>query len=183
MAGLPRAKARWRPNLSPSPITRNTKRGIRSKQKIAERRENRTRKRRIARQNKRNTKPMIGLKLWNFTKGPRATAGKPTEKIKVGKQFKLTTFNCKGIMKAEMREETETYMKKHDIKILALQKTNTKQNAKEARKEYTWYFSGETKQTDSTWTAGVGSVISNDFVKYIEEIIPHTERIIQLTLK
>ena len=44
MAGLPRAKARWRPNPSPSPIKRNTKRGIRSKQKNSERRENRTRK-------------------------------------------------------------------------------------------------------------------------------------------
>jgi len=86
-------------------------------------------------------------------------------------------------MKLGMREEVETYMKKNDIKILALQETNTKQNAKEARKEYTWYFSGENSQTNSTWTQGVGFVISNDFAKYVEETIPHTDRIIQLTFK
>ena len=66
---------------------------------------------------------------------------------------------------------------------MALQETYTKQNSKEARGEYTWYFSGENQQNDSTWTAGVGFVIHNDYSKYIEEIIPHTDRIIQLTLK
>ena len=52
------------------------------------------------------------------------------------------------------------------------------------RSKYTWYMSGETKQReDDKYTAGVAIVIDNKFAKYVEDIIPHTDRIIQLTLK
>ena len=101
MAGPPRAKAPWRPKTSPNPGHRNTKRGIRSKQKQAERKEKRTEKRRKARQEHRNKKPWTGLKLWNWEKQYKnaAKAEKPSHKIKIGKEFKIATFNVKGIQK------------------------------------------------------------------------------------
>ena len=56
----------------------------------------------------------------------RASAGKPQIEIQIGKEFKMGTFNVKGVMKQGMREEIETYMKTHNIKILAIQETNIK---------------------------------------------------------
>ena len=83
-----------------------------------------------------------------------------------------------------MREEIEKWMKDNDIMVLALQETSIGINQKEPRKAYTWYMSGETKQIEiERYTAGVGFVINNKFVKYVEDIIPHTDRIIQLKLK
>ena len=67
--------------------------------------------------------------------------------------------------------------------IVALQETNIGKNSKEARKEYTWYMSGEAKHTEEKYTAGVGFVISNKFTKYIEDVIPYTDRIMQIKLK
>ena len=60
-------------------------------------------------------------------------------------------------------------MKKNNIKNMAQQETYTKQNAKEARGKYTWYFSGENQQNDSSWTAGVGFVIHNDYATFVEK--------------
>ena len=75
-------------------------------------------------------------------------------------------------------------MKKEDINILAIQETRTDTNSREARGAYTWYLSGEYKtKQDQTYTAGVGFVIDNKFIKYVEDVIPHTDRFIQLKLK
>ena len=76
-------------------------------------------------------------------------------------------------------------MTDNNIKTLALQETRMKQNTKEARSKFTWFLSGEIQHTvtDTNYTAGVGIVVSNDFVKYIDDIIPHSERILQITLK
>ena len=75
-------------------------------------------------------------------------------------------------------------MKENEIMVLAIQDTRIEQNQKEARGAYTWYMSGETKQKDiEKYTAGVGLVIDNNFAKYVEDVIPHTDRIIQLKLK
>ena len=83
-----------------------------------------------------------------------------------------------------MREETEKWMKENEIMVLAIPDTRIEQNQKEARGAYTWYMSGETKQKDiEKYTAGVGLVIDNNFAKYVEDVIPHTDRIIQLKLK
>ena len=79
MAGQPRASAQWRPKTSPIPghRNRNTKRGIRSKQKQAERKEKRTEKRRHARQEHRNKKPWTGIKLWNWETLYKKTRPRP----------------------------------------------------------------------------------------------------------
>ena len=74
----------------------------------------------------------------------------------------------------------DQWKKENEIMVLALQETRIEQNQKEARGAYTWYMSGETKQKEiGNYTAGVGFVIDNNFAKYVEDIIPHTDRIIQ----
>ena len=49
--------------------------------------------------------------------------------------------------------------------ILALHETRINTNSREARGSYTWYMSGEGKPKDEQYTAGVGFVIDNKFVK------------------
>ena len=44
-------------------------------------------------------------------------------------------------------------------------------------------MSGETTQNDANYTAEVGVVINNKFIKYIEDINPHTDRIMQIRIK
>ena len=193
MAGQPREKSQRRPK-EPSPKRRNNKRGIRGKTKTDERKEKRTEKRRNARQKQRDNKQAKGTNLFRTKKERAATAQQPQNKIKFGKTriakimlgttFKIATLNTKGIKRQGAREEIEEWMKENDIKILAIQETRINTNSKEARGAYTWYMSGEGGKTkDQKYTAGVGFVIDNKFVKYIEDVIPHTERFIQLKLK
>ena len=105
-------------------------------------------------------------------------------RLKLGITFKIATLNIRGLMRIGAREEVETWMKANDVKILAIQETRINTNSKEARGSYTWYLSGEGGKTkDQTYTAGVGFVIDNKFIKYVEDVIPHTERFIQLKLK
>ena len=99
-----------RPKQEPILIQRNTKRGIRSKEKIERRKEARTNKRRKARQEHRNKK-WIGKNQSKRYSHP-ATAEKPTEKIKIGKTFYIATLNIQGVCELGMRESVEKYMKK-----------------------------------------------------------------------
>ena len=112
-----------------------------------------------------------------------ATAQKPQDRIISGKMLKIATLNTKGIKRAGAREEIEQWMKEMDIMILALQETRIDTNSREARGAYTWYMSGEIKQKEGKYTAGVGFVINNKFINYIEDVIPHTERLMQIKLK
>ena len=79
------------------------------------------------------------------------------------------------------REEIEKWMKDNDIAIALIQETSIDQNTREARKEYTWYFSGENGRKE--YTAGGGIVMRNDYTKHIEDIEPVDDRLITLTLK
>ncbi len=62
-----------------------------------------------------------------------------------------------------------------------IQETRIKHNTKEARKEYTWYFSGENGR--ETYTAGVGMIINNKYIQHIDDIEPINDRLMRLTLK
>ena len=57
-----------------------------------------------------------------------------------------------------------------------------KQNVKEVRHEFTWFFSGENQQRDYLY--GVGVVIKNNMLKYVHNVIPCSDRhmVIQLRL-
>ena len=84
--------------------------------------------------------------------------------------------------KIGVREEVEDWMKQKKIGIMGLHETRIGINSREARKEYTWYFSGE-KSRETNYTAGVAIVIANDWVKFIIDTRPINDRIISITLK
>ena len=63
-----------------------------------------------------------------------------------------------------------------------MQETHIGHNAKEIRKNYTWFFSGQTDPISNKETAGVGIVIRNELTNYIFDIQPIDSRIIYLAL-
>ena len=182
LAGQSRTKVQRRPS-EPCLKPRNTKRGIRSRDKTEERKENRTRKRREARQKQRTNKRGKGKNKDKSNRERAATAQKPQNRIRLGTKFKIATINIRGLIKTGAREEIEKWMKDNDIMIAAIQETNIGSNTMEARGSYIWYMSGETKSKEAKYTAGVGFVINNKFKKYVEDVIPHTDRIMQIKLK
>lgn len=64
--------------------------------------------------------------------------------------------------------------------IAAIQETRSERNTREARKEYTWYFSGENGREE--YTAGVAFIINNKWTQYIEDVEPYTDRLMTITL-
>ena len=77
----------------------------------------------------------------------------------------------------------EYWMDQNHIDIAFIQETQINQNARQIRKNYTWYFSGNENDTNAHTWAGVGIIIKNKLVKYIDNIAPHNDRIISITLK
>ena len=59
--------------------------------------------------------------------------------------------------------------------------TRNKQNSRESRQQYTWFFSGEGGRNE--YTAGVGIVIDNEYLQHIDDIEPITDRLMYITLK
>ena len=80
------------------------------------------------------------------------------------------------------REEIETWMTNNNVKIAGIQETHIDPNPRESRKEYTWYFSGESGFTE--YTQGVAIVIHSSLAQYILDILvePVTDRLITITL-
>jgi exonuclease III len=115
---------------------------------------------------------------------PQAKAQEPIKlrmKIMLGKTIKFATLSVRGIKKPGAREEIEYWMTEKEIDILCLQETRNNQNSRESRKSYTWFFSGEGGRQE--YTAGVGMVINNNFLKYIEDIEPVNDRLMFVTLR
>ena len=165
-----------------TPITRNTKRGIRNPNTIEIRREKRTNKRRVAR---RQNRAQGGKDNTTYDDEiPKAKAQEPLKirmKQRLGKTTKFATLNIRGVKKPGLREEIDMWMAKNEIDILCLQETRNNQNSRETRKNYTWFFSGEGGRKD--YTAGVGMVIRNKFMQYIEDIVPINDRLMYLTIR
>ena len=101
-------------------------------------------------------------------------------KIRLGSKHNISSLNIRGVKKPGVRDEVEQWMKKRQIAILGLQETRHNQNSKETRKQYTWFFSEEGARKE--YTAGVGIVISNKYLKYIKDVEPITDRIMYVTL-
>ena len=119
-------------------------------------------------------------------KNHTATAEEPTSKfkfykIKLGRHLRIATLNIRGVKKPGVREEVEKWMKEKDIDILTLTETRNNQNSKESRKQYTWFFSGEGGREE--YTAGVGIVINNELIQYLEDAEPITDRLAYITLR
>lgn len=113
---------------------------------------------------------------WAFAQEPS------TQKIKYGWGFRIATINVKGMKMQGKREEIEKWMKDNEIRIAVIQETRIAQNAREARKEYTWYFSGE-NPIMAGYTAGVAIVIDNKLIKHIVDIEPINDRAMYIILK
>ena len=163
---------------------RNSKRGMRS-QKAKERRNvRRTTKRKLARRkNRRGKREALGGggSQGRGDREWRASAQEP-ERADWIEGIWIATLNVDGLMRQGKREEVEEWMKKQNIAFLFLQETHSASNSREARGNYTWYFSGEKKLEGANWTAGVGIVVENKHVQNIADIEPVSDRIIRITL-
>ena len=100
----------------------------------------------------------------------------------LGTNYNIATLNIRGTKKPGVRDEVEKWMTSRNIKILCLQETRTKENTRETRKKYTWFFSGEGGNSN-TYTPGVAIIIHNNFLQYIEDIEPISDRLMYITLK
>ena len=67
------------------------------------------------------------------------------ENFELGTLYKVAIHNIKGIKKLGKRELIETWANQNDIDILLLQETYVNQTARETRKDYTYFFSGQTE--------------------------------------
>ena len=158
---------------------RNSKRGLRSNQKIEERKIKRSFKKREARRKHRTERQANKSK--KNKKANSASAQEPLKKIKIelGKEIHIATLNIRGTNKMGKREEVEDWMKSNNISILALQETKSPHNKRETRKDYVWYFSGNGQDKCHH---GVGLVRRKDLAKHIEGIEPINERLMYITL-
>ena len=158
---------------------RNSKRGIRSKQKIEERKIKRSYEKRLARRKHRIEGQANADKKDNNANSASAQEPHKRIKIELGKEIHIATLNIRGTNKLGKREETEDWMKKQDISILALQETKSGHSKRETRKDYTWYFSGNGEERCHH---GVGLVIRKDIAKHIEDIEPINDRLMYITI-
>ena len=83
--------------------------------------------------------------------------------------------------KPGLREEIDIWMAKNEIDTRCLQETRNNKNSRETRKNYTWFFSGEGGRTE--YTAGVGMVIRNKFMQYIDDIVPINDKRMYATIR
>ena len=138
----------------------------------------RTSKRRIARRLKRGG---IGEQEMKNQENKTAKAQEPKyNRIRLGKVWWIATINARGMKRSGKREEIEQWMRDNKIMIATIQETRINQNAREARKEYTLYFSGEKGRPE--YTAGVAIVINNKYIQHILDIIPITDIIMYIIL-
>ena len=99
--------------------------------------------------------------------------------LKHGTELNMASLNIKGTCNMDSRKEITKWLEQREIKILALQETHNPNNTTEKHGNYTWFFSGSGKPREY---GGVGFVIHNKIMPYIEKVIPINNRIITLTL-
>ena len=131
------------------------RRGLRSTQAIKKRRKMRTAKRRLARRAHRSDArakaldPANGAQQENSCRKTAMTRARPNEateyaeRIPYADVLTIGSFNVCGMRQAAKREMLEIWMEEKGVKICALQETRTRQNSREVRKRFTWFFSGE----------------------------------------
>ena len=177
---MPRApvETKQRNQIFPKTKTRNTNRGLRSKESIVLRNRKRSFKRKHARRLARMNREG---KFENENRRKfQATAQEPQNQfdiaqVRYAENWKIATINMRGAKKQGKREEIETWMKANQIDIAHLQETRLGENSREARKEFTWFFSGENR-IQNEYTAGVGIIVKNTNLQYLEDIEPVSDR-------
>ena len=99
-----------------------------------------------------------------------------------GKMINLGTLNIRSTIRAGIREETEKWMTDNHIDILFIQETKQAHTTKEARGQFTWYFSGKNKnENDNSRPIGVGMVIKNSLNELIEQLEAVTDKLMTCT--
>ena len=71
-------------------------------------------------------------------------------------------------------------METKQIDILFGQETHVALNSKEKRNIYTWYLNGNEKGDREF--AGMGVIVKNDKHKYIKDVTPHSNIILEIEL-
>ena len=106
-------------------------------------------------------------------------------KIRLGEDILIATLNVQGMKRAVKREYIESRMRRHNIKILAVQETQIATNEVETRKGYIWYFGGSGAETEveQHFFRGVAIVVSNEFRNYVIDVEPMNHRIMSITLR
>lgn len=99
----------------------------------------------------------------------------------LGTKFKSASLNIRDINKVRVREEIQKWMKQEHVKIVCLRETRAKQNTRETKKDYTWFFGGERGRPE--YTAGVAIVVHNSYLQDIEDIEPINCRVMYITLR
>ena len=95
-------------------------------------------------------------------------------------ELKIATINLRGLKQPGKREEVERWMTAQNIDILMAQETHISQNSREKKKDYTWYLNGN--EAGEREFAGMAVVVTNKMHKYITDVIPHTNRMVELRL-
>ena len=164
-------------------LKKKRKRGLRSATAIAERKQKRSAKRRVARRLKRKNKSSGQNTEKRQVEKKSAKAQEPIKirmKLQLGRNLRIATLNIRGTMKPGVRDEVERWMTRQNIMIARIQETRSKQNTRESRKQYTWFFSGEGGREE--YTAGVAIIINNKYLQYVKDIEPIDDRLMYLTL-
>ena len=74
-------------------------------------------------------------------------------------------------------------MRERDIDVLAIQESHIKENAREVRKRYTWFFGGApVKSLHDRYSTGVGLIVKNGMVNNIREVRPVNDRLMTMTI-
>ena len=150
-----------------------------------ERKWKRTAKRRMARQNKRES-----------SRNPLASAQDATDRhalvrLMIYNNIQIATLNIRGANCILKQFEVEQWMKKNNVQILMLTETKTRTTQQMNRTGFTWYFSSGIAEID-THTAtgeakiehhGVGIVINNHIFPCVDNVISDGSRIITIVLK
>ena len=79
------------------------------------------------------------------------------------------------------RDEFEQWKKKESTQRLRLQEIRVNPNARETRKQYIWFFSGDRGRQE--YTAGAAIVIRSSFLQYIADIETVNDRLIYITCR
>eukprot|EP00973_Karenia_brevis_P045435 6293450-Karenia_brevis.AAC.1 len=86
--------------------------------------------------------------------------------------------------RAGKRQDIEAWMRRYDVDILGIQETQIEINQQEIRKEYLWFYSGESRiKRQGYMVAGVGIVIKKEWAHYIYKIEPVNDRIMYIQMK
>lgn len=92
----------------------------------------------------------------------------------------MATSNISGINRTKVRDDMEISMSRKQHRHICFTRNQTKSRQQGARKEYTWFFSGEGEGKE--YTAGVGKVMNVYHTPFIQDIESISDRLMYVTI-